>query len=118
MNRTIITGNIGKDAETREVGSTSVTSFSVAVTERWKDKQGEQKEQTTWFNCEKWAVSEVFASFLKKGTRVLVEGKMICDEHDGKYYWKLRAQNIEFLTPMQNSGTPKQETKGDDGLPF
>lgn len=114
MNKTIITGHLGQDAEIRDVGETSVTSFSVAVTERWKDKQGESKEQTTWFNCEKWGVSSVFASFLTKGTKVLVEGKMTSNEHDGKTYWKLRAQNIEFLTPRNESNN----TQKADDLPF
>ena len=113
MNKTIITGHLGQDAEIRDVGDTSVISFSVAVTERWKDKQGESKEQTTWFNCEKWGVSSVFASFLTKGTKVLVEGKMTSNEHEGKTYWKLRAQNIEFLTPKQESSTQPK-----DDLPF
>lgn len=104
MNKTIITGHIGQDAETRDVGDTTLVTFSVAVTERWNDKQGNKQEQTTWFPCEKWSVSSVFASFLTKGTKVLVEGKMTTNEHEGKTYWKLRAQNIEFMSPKQETG--------------
>lgn len=115
MNRTIITGHLGADAETREVGDTTLVTFSVAVTEKWKDKQGEQKENTTWFQAEKWNSSSVVASYLTKGTKVLVEGKMTTNEHEGKTYWKLRAQSIEFLSPKQET---TQSTAPTNDLPF
>lgn len=119
MQRIIITGHLGQDAEIREVGSTDVTTFSVGVSERWKDKNGDKQERTDWFNCEKWGAGEVFTSFLKKGTKVLVEGKMTSNEHEGKTYWKLRAQNIEFLTPKQDKSKSEQEYESKyNELPF
>jgi len=123
MNRVIISGNLGADAEIREVGSTDVTTFSVGVSERWKDKNGDKQERTDWFNCEKWGAGEVFTSFLKKGTKVLVEGKMRCEQYDkdgqNRTSWKLRAQSIEFLTPKQDKSKSEQEYESKySDLPF
>lgn len=76
MLKTIVTGYIGKDAEIREVSNQHVISFSVAHTEKFKDRSGIQTERTTWVHCSYWRDSgqTSVAQYLKKGTRVLCEG--------------------------------------------
>lgn len=75
----IFSGNLGGDAEVKTLDSgSSVISFSVAVSETWKDKSGEKKEKTTWVKCNKWVSangSTKIADYLKKGQTVIVQGK-------------------------------------------
>ena len=53
MNLQIIQGRIGQ-IEKKEVGETSLVTFSVATSEKWKDKNGQKQEETTWHNCQSW----------------------------------------------------------------
>lgn len=62
-------GNIGKDATTNEVNGKNVINFSVAVTEKYKDQ-----EKTTWLDCALWRDSTAVAQYLKKGTKVFIDG--------------------------------------------
>src|SRR6185312_8946667 len=77
VNTVIISGNLGRDAETKFTPSgVSVTNFSIATTERYKDKDGEFKENTNWTNVVAWRLSEKFTPLLTKGAAVLVQGKL------------------------------------------
>lgn len=80
VNKVILVGNLGKDPEVRRLGSGDpVVSFSIATSETWKDKaSGERKERTEWhqvviFNT---ALCSVAEQYLKKGSKVFVEGQM------------------------------------------
>lgn len=79
VNTYIFSGNLGGDAETKTLDSgNSVISFSVAVSESYKDKSGEKKDKTTWVRCTKWVSpngSTKIADYLKKGQTVIIEGK-------------------------------------------
>ena len=54
MNKVILIGRLGKDPVSKEVNGTTVTSWSMATTEKWKDKTGEWKENTSWHNVNCW----------------------------------------------------------------
>jgi single-strand DNA-binding protein len=77
VNKVILVGNLGKDAETKFTPSgVAKTTFSVATSRRWKDQQsGEWKEETSWHNVVLWR-SENLANYLLKGTQVYVEGRL------------------------------------------
>lgn len=76
MNKFIFTGRLGKDAEMRQLQNTSVTNFTVAISERFT-KNGEKTEKTTWVNVSSFGKGAEFASnYLKKGMKVMVEGKL------------------------------------------
>lgn len=103
VNKVILIGNLGKDAETKfTTGGTSVTKFSVATSRRWKDQQtGEWKEETDWSNVTAWR-SENVAQFLTKGKQVYVEGRLrnySYDDKDGqkRYSTEVVAENIILL---------------------
>jgi single-strand DNA-binding protein len=87
MIKMFLIGNLGKDAivNTLQSGKT-VINFSCAHTETFKDAQGEKKEKTTWVDCAWWTDSTAIAPYLKKGTKVFLEGtpdlKMF-DRQDG-----------------------------------
>jgi single-strand DNA-binding protein len=77
VNKVILLGNLGKDAETKYTPSgIAVSNFSVATNRRWKDQQtGEWKEETEWHRCVLWR-SETRANYLTKGTPVYIEGRL------------------------------------------
>src|SRR5580700_1924914 len=85
VNKVILVGHLGKDAETRFTpAGVSVTSFSVATNRRWKDQQtGEWKEETDWANVVLWR-QENLANYLTKGKQVYVEGRLQTRSYDDK----------------------------------
>ncbi|MCS6904818.1 MAG: single-stranded DNA-binding protein [Bacteroidia bacterium] len=76
MLRLQVIGYIGRDAEVRDGGGNKVISFSVAHTEKYKDRNGVLQEKTTWVRCSYWRPPDKIgvAEYLKKGTQVYVEG--------------------------------------------
>ena len=76
VNKCILIGHLGRDAETKFTPSgAAATRFSVATSRRWKDKQSEEwKEETNWTNVVVWQ-SEKLAEYLQKGKQVYVEGR-------------------------------------------
>lgn len=91
VNKVILIGHLGRDAETSYTASqTAVTKFSVATNRRWKDQQtGEWKEETNWTNVVMWRGENV-APYLTKGKQVFVEGRLQTrsyDDKDGKKVW-------------------------------
>ena len=91
VNKVILLGNLGKDAETKFTqGGTPVTKFTIATGRRWKDQQsGEWKEETDWHNVVLWR-AENLANYLLKGKQVYVEGRLQTrsyEDKDGKKQW-------------------------------
>lgn len=78
VNKTTIIGNLGADPEIRYTQSgDQVATFSVATTERWKDKSGQQQEATEWHRVVAWRrLAEICGEYLGKGSMVYVEGKL------------------------------------------
>lgn len=79
LNRASIFGRLGKDPEIRLTQSgEKVANFSLATTDKWKDKHsGEKKERTEWHNIIVWgSLASIVESHLKKGSRVYVEGEL------------------------------------------
>ncbi len=132
MNNWSITGNVGKDAETRQARDTSVTSWSVAV----KSGYG-AREQTIWVRCSMWGDrGERIADYIRKGDQIGVTGEVGTQEHDGKTYITLKVTDVTLIggkrdreggdRPQRNTGRPNQPNRPaqtDDGfddsdLPF
>ena len=78
INKAIIVGNLGADPEIRTTQSgTQVTTFNVATSERWRDKDGQQQESTEWHRIVAWGkLAEICGNYLNKGSRVYIEGKI------------------------------------------
>jgi single-strand DNA-binding protein len=103
VNKVILVGNLGKDAETKFTPSgVSMTRFSVATSRRWKDQQtGEWKEETDWSNVVLWRQEKV-GEYLTKGKQVYVEGRLQSrsyDDKDGKkvYSTEVVADDVILL---------------------
>jgi len=79
-----------------------VTHFSVAISNRWKSKEGEAKEYTEWVNVEAWGrLGEVCQEYLKKGSLVFIEGRLKTDRYEDKgetkYFTKVVALAMQML---------------------
>lgn len=137
-NKAILAGRVGKDPEVRTLSSgDKVANFSLATSERYKDKNGERKEITEWHNVSVFGnlAEKVVEPYIKKGQLLYIEGKIKTRswESDGvkKYTTEIVLDNfngsIEMLGKPQGSDdvvTPEQETvdpeTGEviDDLPF
>lgn len=79
VNKVILVGNLGRDPEVRTVNSgQKVVNLSIAVSERWKDKNGDRQEKTEWVKVVVWneRIADVAEKWLKKGSKVYVEGQL------------------------------------------
>ncbi len=78
INKVTLLGNLGADPEVRYTqGGTAVASFNVATTEKWKDSEGNSQEETEWHKIVAWRrLGEICGEFLKKGSKVYLEGKI------------------------------------------
>lgn len=85
VNKVILVGNLGKDAETRFTPSGAArTTFPIATSRRWKDQQtGEWKEETDWHNIVVWR-QENLANYLTKGKQIYVEGRLQTRSYEDK----------------------------------
>lgn len=76
LNKVMLIGNLGRDAETRHTQSgTAVTNFTVATARRYKDAEGNWRDATDWHDVVLWRGDRV-APYLRKGTQVYVEGRL------------------------------------------
>lgn len=104
VNKAILIGNVGRDPEVRHLESGMATaSFTMATSERFKDKSGEWKEQTEWHNIVCWRnTAELVEKYVRKGTQLYVEGKIKTRKYttkDGieKYVTEIVADSIQFI---------------------
>jgi single-strand DNA-binding protein len=104
VNKVILVGNLGRDAELRYTPSgQAVANFTVATTDVWNDKSGQKQERTEWHRIDLWGKqAESVAEYLVKGKQVYVEGKLQTDEYadkDGnkKKSTKVRAERVVLL---------------------
>lgn len=106
MNKLIVIGRVGKDAEVKQVGGKSVINFSVASSETWKDKEGNKQERTTWFDAAIWREQTAIAQYITKGTQVYLEGTVnarafMDKENQPKGSIVVNVQNIQLLSTKQ-----------------
>lgn len=81
----IVVGNVGRDAEMRYTPSgAAVASFSVATNRQYTASSGEQVKETVWFRISAWGKqAEICNQYVKKGMKVLVEGRLNADSNTG-----------------------------------
>jgi single-strand DNA-binding protein len=117
LNKVQFIGHLGRDPEVRYLPSGSaVCNFSVAATERWKDKQtGEQVERTEWLRCNAFErLAEVCGEFLMKGSLVYVEGSLNTRKYtdkDGveKVSVECKLTSMKMLGPRPEGGGEKEQ---------
>ena len=108
LNRVQLIGYLGKDPESKYTsGGRKVTDFPIAVTSRWKSRDGEAREATEWVNIEAWErLGEVCQEYLQKGSLVYVEGRLKTNryEEDGepRYFTRVVALTVQFLSDSRD----------------
>ncbi len=111
INKAIIIGHLGSDPEQRFTQSgAAMANFSVATTERWKDKDGQQQEQTEWHRIIAWRrLAEICCEYLHKGSRVYIEGKLQTrkwQDQNGndRYTTEIVAREMKMLSARGEGG--------------
>ncbi|MBE0642918.1 MAG: single-stranded DNA-binding protein [Bacteroidetes bacterium] len=136
LNKVMLIGHLGSDPELRYTeGNVPVATFNVATNESYKDQNGNLVDRTEWHRCVAWRkLAELFGEYLKKGSKVYLEGKLQTrqwDDKDGnkRYTTEIVISDFTFLDSkggggQQNGGggtpVPPPEPAGDkeDDLPF
>ena len=104
VNKAILVGNLGKDPDLRYTpAGTAVATFSMATTERYKDRDGNRQEKTEWHNIVAWRqLAEICGKYLHKGKQVYIEGRIQTrsyDDRDGnkRYITEIVADQMQML---------------------
>lgn len=119
----IIVGNVGRDPEMRYVPSgQAVTSFSVATSRSYTGSNGQQVKETIWFRVSAWGkLAETCNNYLKKGSKVLIEGRLTPDPATGgPRIWskqdgtagssfEVTANTVRFLSSNQPQSSPSSD---------
>ena len=132
LNKVLIIGNLGSDPEIKYTSSGSaVANLSIATSERWKDRNtGEQKEQVEWHRVVLFSrLAEIAGEYLKKGSKVFVEGKLQTrdwEDAEGKkrYTTEVIAREMTMLDSRSGSdNAPQPQSSGpednfEEDIPF
>jgi single-strand DNA-binding protein len=116
----ILVGNVGRDPEMRYTPSgQAVTSFSVATNRQYTNNNGETVKETIWFRVSAWGkTGEICNQYLKKGSKVLVEGRLTADPATGgprvwtgqdgsaRASFEVSAQTVRFLSSRSETAEP------------
>lgn len=133
----IIVGNLGGDPEMRYLPSgQGVTNFSVATNRRYTTGDEQQVDETTWFRVSAWGrLAETCNQYLKRGSKVLIEGRLNVDpQSGGPRIWtrgdgtpgasfEITAQTVKFLSTRSDdasfqSNAPDNNMPAEDDIPF
>ena len=118
LNKAMLIGNVGRDPEVRYLdgqnGNAKVATFTLATTERYRDRNGETRENTEWHNIVAWrSTADVVEKFVKKGTQVYIEGRIRTrswDDQTGnkRYTTEIIADNLQLLGKRQDNPAGQQ----------
>src|ERR1043166_605712 len=120
VNKVILVGNLGRDAELRYTpGGAAVATLNLATTETWKDKEGQKKEDTQWHRVILWGkTAETLQDYLTKGKQIYVEGKLQTrkwKDKDGneKYTTEVKGDRVVLLSGGGRGGEMAPDRGGD-----
>ncbi len=124
LNRAQIIGNVTRDPELRQIpGGQTVASFSVATNFVWKDQSGQKQEKAEFHNVVVWRrLAEIVGQYVKKGTKVYVEGRMQTRDWEGedgvkRYRTEIVAENVIILDRKGASSGDDEMGGGYTGAP-
>lgn len=118
LNRCMFIGNVGKEPQIRVTSKGgNVASFSIAVSKRYRDNNGEQKEVTNWVNCTAFGkLSEVVKNLVTRGTQVYVEGEYNVSSYTDDSGNKKSVTGINVVTLQVLSGFKGRDDDSDSGF--
>src|SRR5215467_8607846 len=133
VNKVILVGNLGRDAELRYTpGGAAVATLNLATTEVWNDRNSQRQEKTEWHRVVLWGKqAESLQEYLTKGKQIYVEGRLQTrqwDDKDGnkRYTTEIKADRITLLggggggggrgasAPMERGSAPMAHHGGDE----
>lgn len=121
LNKVMLIGNLGKDPEVRYThAGTAVAGFSIATTEKFKNKAGEWEDRTEWHNIVLWGrLAEISGEYLTKGKPVYIEGRLQTrkwQDREGvdRYTTEVVGDKMQMLGSNRN-GTGNGGTGGGQG---
>jgi single-strand DNA-binding protein len=124
LNKIMIIGNVGRDPQMRYTPSgKAVTNFSLAVSRSSRTPEGEMREETQWFNVEAWdRLGETCNEYLRKGSKVYVEGRLRTREYDDRNGQRrtaveIIANDMMMLDSRQQEGAPAAVGAGRASVP-
>ena len=128
MNKWLAIGNLGGDPEIRYTKSgTPVCNFSMATSDKWKDKDGNKQESTEWHSVVIFGkLAEICGEYLQKGSQIYVEGKSVLrswEDSEGKKQYREEkvCHEVKFISKIKgnnSAGRPGQGYPSDDDIPF
>ena len=123
LNKTFLMGNLTRDVELKHTPSNmAVAAVGIAVNRRYRTREGEDREETTFVDCEAWGrTAEVMNQYLTKGSPVFLEGRLKLDQwqdrETGQNRSKLKVviENCQFLSTggPGGAGVPDQRAEPD-----
>src|SRR6478672_406848 len=120
VNKVILVGNLGRDAELRYTpGGAAVATLNLATTETWNDKEGQRQEKTEWHRVILWGKqAETLNQYLQKGKQIYIEGRLQTrqwDDKDGnkRYTTEVRGDRVVLLSGGGGAGGgARQQPRG------
>ena len=110
LNLVQLAGNLGRNPEMKFLaGDRAAASFSLAINRKWKDKDGQAKEETTWVEVEAWGrTAELVGQYLTKGSACFIEGRLKLDTWDDKKTGEKRSKLKVIADSVQFIGGKKE----------
>ena len=120
LNKVLLIGNVGRDPEVRYLDSgtaqggqnTKVATFTLATTDRYRDRNGELRENTEWHNLVLWRqLADLAEKFIRKGSQIYVEGRIRTRSYNDqqgqkKFMTEIVADNVQLLGRRDGEGAP------------
>lgn len=113
VNSVTLLGRVGKDVEVKDINGTKCATFTLATSEKYKDRNGETKELTAWHNIVSWRqTADICEKYVRKGNQVCVLGKIKyrsweTDRGEKRYSTDIIADRVELLEKKDNPSTPR-----------
>ena len=118
LNKVLLIGNVGRDPEVRYLDSgsaqggqnTKVATFTLATTERFRDRSGDTREMTEWHNLVLWRqLADLAEKYIRKGSQIYVEGRIRTRQYNDqqgqkKYMTEIVADNVQLLGRREGEG--------------
>ncbi len=120
LNKVMLMGNLTRDVELKTTtGNQTVASFSLAINRKFRLKDGEDREEVTFVDCEAWGkTGEVIAKYVSKGKPLYVEGRLKLDsweDKDGQKRSKMRVvvEEFQFIDSRGGAGGSGESSRGE-----